>query len=700
MNVSNRIYDLRWISAIRKGLLSIFPLILIGTFSTLIKNLPIAAFQNFMDSLFGQSWTYFLGIIIDSTFNMMALFLAFSISYFNVTNSNSVKNGKLSAITISIISCISFLVVSPMGSLELWRNNLGVSGLFIAIVIALLSSELFLLLAGSRLFRLKRIQFTEEPILKQVLVSILPAAIVVAFFMLLNILMILTLGMDFNQLFFKFLTIFSTDNELRFGFLNTFFNQLFWFFGIHGNDVLYQIFDNTGLAHSGVIMNLTFFNVFVLIGGSGATICMIIAIMLSLKKSNTFRIARLSLLPGLFNINEIMTLGIPIVLNPIFLIPFILGPIVLMLISYLAILTGIVPPATVPVAWTTPPLLGGYLATGSIRGLLLQLFNILIGTLIYLPFVRLNEKQKDKIIRDIYNQMVEQLKKKDILTGNELFARNDRIGNLARDLANDLRDAIEQDELVLEYQPQIDSTGRTIGVEALLRWPHERFGRIPPQVTVTLAEESGMMYDLGRWVVSRACVQLAEWNRNGIQDLRMSINISPTQLSDDKLPEILAELISKYNLDPACVELEITEGVAIELDQDAKRIIEKITTMGVTLAMDDFGMGYTSLLYIRYFNINTIKIDGSLTKNLLHNKACQDIISSMVYLCNTMNIKIIAEYVETEMQKEVLKSLGCTEYQGFLFSPPLPAESCYEFIKKNEASVLEANTAVQENHVH
>jgi len=158
------------------------------------------------------------------------------------------------------------------------------------------------------------------------------------------------------------------------------------------------------------------------------------------------------------------------------------------------------------------------------------------------------------------------------------------------------------------------------------------------------------------------------------------VNISPNQLHDDVLPEILIQSIKNCSLNPADIELEITESVALDLDSSIRENITTIKDAGVSLAMDDFGMGYTSLLYIRYFNINTIKIDGSLTRDLLKDKNCQDIISSMVYLCNTMHIKVIAEYVDTEGQKELLNLLGCREYQGYLFSPPLPSDKCFEYI--------------------
>lgn len=197
---------------------------------------------------------------------------------------------------------------------------------------------------------------------------------------------------------------------------------------------------------------------------------------------------------------------------------------------------------------------------------------------------------------------------------------------------------------------------------------------------VAIAEEFGCMDELGRWVIRTACRQLGIWNSEGHRDIGLSINVSPTQLKNPLMTEYLESCIKENGLKPTDIELEITESVVMHLDSVTKSNIDRIKNSGVKLAMDDFGMGYTSLIYIRHCDIDRIKIDSSITRDILKDKNCQDIVSSMVYLCKSMNIEVIAEFVENEMQYALLKELGCSEYQGYLFSPPLPADKVPEFL--------------------
>jgi cellobiose PTS system EIIC component len=696
LRLSDRIYEHRWITAIRKGLLLTFPFIIIGSFSILLQNLPIKHYQNFMNSMFGGAWLEVLGYIKIVTFDMLALFLVLTVSYSIASAHSTAKDGKLNSIIVAIVSLISFLMltISKKGLLD---SDSAATGMILAIVTAIISTELFIRLYKRKHLRFKNIKLDEDPVISQVLLSIIPAIIVFAVFVCIYLSVRFFGFSSVNDLFNRCISKIFSDisNPLTFVLVLNFLNQIFWFFGIHGNHILNvaskTFFDNAANMNAHAIaaghvptqiFTKTFFDVFVIIGGSGATLCLLIAIFVKAKRNSTRQLAKISLFPAIFNINEIVILGLPIVLNPMFLIPFVLGPIILTLVSYYATKFGLVPITTTEVDWTTPPLLNAYMATDSWRALALQLFNICLGVMIYLPFVKFNEDKKEKEIQQTFKKLMEIAESTDFSTSQNLLKRNDKIGNLARILSNDINEAIIKDGFTLEYQPQIDSNNNILGVEALLRWTHNKFGRIPPMLTVAIAEEAGLMNDLGKWVLSKACCQLGEWNENGIKGLRMSINVSPTQLHDTTLPEAFVQLIKKYKLDPKDIELEITEGIAMDVSEATMDIISTMKNLGVNLAMDDFGMGYTSLLYIRYFSINTIKIDGSLTRDVLKDKSCQDIISSMIFLCNSLNIKVIAEYVETEEQKELLKLLGCGRYQGYLFSKALPAEKCFEYINK------------------
>jgi len=287
----------------------------------------------------------------------------------------------------------------------------------------------------------------------------------------------------------------------------------------------------------------------------------------------------------------------------------------------------------------------------------------------YFPFVKLFELQKQHGITNAYKKLVETVLNEDFSTQKNILSRNDQIGTMAHALTCEIRIALEKNEFFLEYQPQVDEQGTIFGVEALLRWNHPRYGRVPPPVVVSLAEEIGIIQELGQWIIVEACSQLGKWNNQGINGIRMAINISPTQLQNELLP-FLVETIKLNMLDPRDIELEITETVAFETNPQTIILLNAIKKLGVSIAMDDFGMGHASLYCMRHFDLDKIKIDGSLTRDVIENKSCQDIISSITYLAHSMHITVIAEYVETKEQFEMLKILGCEQFQGYFFGKP------------------------------
>ncbi|MDR0648583.1 MAG: EAL domain-containing protein [Synergistaceae bacterium] len=355
---------------------------------------------------------------------------------------------------------------------------------------------------------------------------------------------------------------------------------------------------------------------------------------------------------------------------------------VLTVISYYAVALGIIPESTVEVAWTTPVLVSGYAAAGSVAGGALQLFNLAVGFLIYLPFVRAAEKAQQIRFEAVYSELLDASGNMEGATAN-LTDRPGEIGAISRALASDLLDSIKKKELFLEYQPQVDCiTGKVVGVEALLRWRHASIGRVPPSLFVTLAEEVGFIGEMGLWVCDESCRQMKEWLDRGITDIVMSFNVSVKQLGDPDLPEKIGGCIKKYGLDPSCMKAEVTESTGLSSDMGHNILLQDIRHMGVNIAIDDFGMGHSSLVYLKQFPVAMIKLDGSLVKDVTVSKISSDIISSISDLCRSMDIELLAEFVETEGQAVALKSLGCHVFQGWLYSRSLPPDECEAAIRR------------------
>ena len=206
-------------------------------------------------------------------------------------------------------------------------------------------------------------------------------------------------------------------------------------------------------------------------------------------------------------------------------------------------------------------------------------------------------------------------------------------------------------------------------------------------MAVALAEEGGLIGPLGAWILEQACACKAQWNTLGLSCVTMAINVSPLQLEDPDLPIVLARCLRQYRLSPAEIELEITENQAIAAHPVVDRNLAQIVAMGMTLAMDDFGMGYSSLLHMRRFSVHAIKIDGSLTRDVLSNSTSRDIIRTIAALGCSRHLEVVAEFVETEDQRDTLATLGCNVFQGYFYSQPLPADTCAEYLLGHGATL-------------
>ncbi len=252
---------------------------------------------------------------------------------------------------------------------------------------------------------------------------------------------------------------------------------------------------------------------------------------------------------------------------------------------------------------------------------------------------------------------------------------NDKLA-ARKQLQNDLRDAVERDQLVLFFQPQIDLTsGEVTGVEALLRWNRPGNGMVMPDSFISLAEETGLILPIGDWVLMEACRQVAEW-----PELSVAVNVSPLQFRQGNLTKTVEEALHRTGLEPSRLELEITESVLLSHTEEAVSTMKRLQGLGVRIAMDDFGTGYSSLSYLRRFPFDKIKIDRSFVADLENSEDARSIVEAVIQLGSSMGMVSNAEGVETVEQADLLRDQGCQEVQGYLFSRPLPSASIAEIL--------------------
>ncbi len=241
-------------------------------------------------------------------------------------------------------------------------------------------------------------------------------------------------------------------------------------------------------------------------------------------------------------------------------------------------------------------------------------------------------------------------------------------------LENDLRDAIEKRELELYYQPKVDvRSGKTTGMEALARWRHPRKGLLAPSEFIPLAEETGLIVPLGLWVLREACRQNKAWQGEGLQPLRVAVNISALQLQQKDLVENIAAALEGSGLEPRWLEIEITESVVMHNASEAAGMLDRLNRMGIHISIDDFGTGYSSLSYLRQFPLNTLKIDASFIQDISSDNNDAAIVQGIVALAHSLKLQVVAEGVENEAQLRFVAASGSDQYQGFLRSHPLPA---------------------------
>jgi hypothetical protein len=254
---------------------------------------------------------------------------------------------------------------------------------------------------------------------------------------------------------------------------------------------------------------------------------------------------------------------------------------------------------------------------------------------------------------------------------------NDRVT-----IEKEMNIALKSHQFVLYYQIQVDSARHAFGAEALIRWLHPSRGLLSPDQFIPPAEELGLMLPIGQWVLEAACAQLNAWKKNALtRELVLSVNVSAKEFRQDDFVKKIKVLLQNYAINPSLLKLELTESLLLDSVEETINVMNDLKEIGVTFSLDDFGTGYSSLQYIKRLPLDLLKIDKSFVRDIITDNSDKVIVRTIIAMANSLAIRVVAEGVETDDQRQLLLDSGCTQFQGYLFGKPLPIVQFEELLK-------------------
>ncbi|WP_180124846.1 EAL domain-containing protein [Rhodoferax sp. BLA1] len=675
-----------WLSASRDGLVMLLPLTFIRVVITIALNFPWNDWPQAWGMQSTASWLLVAARLDASLGVIMGLGMALCVGNRLYVALKRVESSWLTPMLVNLLCLVNFSVgmVFLVGGLE---NSLGQS-LLLGILTGILTVEVFHVYIRLKPVAMRTVGLDGSLLFRRSFHQLVPAALVCVMTSLVMALLSL-LGTGLTHLL-QMLVVFD---PLRLGgayalnLLIVFVNQLLWLLGLHGG-ILVEAVGGNLLAPADVVFDAhlasaNFVNTFAYLGGSGATYGLLLAMWLVCKDAQMRRLGKYSVVPAVFNVNEVLVFGLPIIFSPILLMPFLLAPLVCASIALLAHGAGWLVLSGHAVTWSTPIFISGYVVSGGLAGVFTQLVGVLVSTALYWPFVKRLQAERSRVQADTVTQALVQLCHLEA-PRRQVLHRFDELGDFARALHADFEAALGTPQVFQMYQPKHDVQGRVCGVEALLRWTHPVHGAIMPAAIINVAEETRLINQIGNWSLETACAALQDWKRQGVGGICMSVNLSPVQLEDASFAAFVGQCLARFGLSPSELELEVTEGRTLATTPQADATLRKLCALGVHLSVDDFGMGSSSLLYMQRFEVSAIKIDGSLTRDVMNNSVCSDIIRSIGMLGKKQGVRVVAEFVETAAQRDKLAQLGCDEFQGYLYSPAINSKAFLVYWHKHE----------------
>jgi EAL domain-containing protein (putative c-di-GMP-specific phosphodiesterase class I) len=560
--------------------------------------------------------------------------------------------------------------------------------IILAILTPLYAVPLLAYLSRFRRIRLVNVDVAGK-IVKESLNLVIPAALTSVAVLVVNLSILSFLG------HFSLSSIVSLDyaNEpTLFGVTFTALNSLFWFVGIHGYYALLPLVDllqeASNLNYSTVLaggeghyhMNLSFMGAFVFIGGSGATLSLVIALLI-LSNQRSVRLIALASIPiGLLNINEILLFGLPIIFNPRLFLPFLFAPMVNVVVSMVVVSLGLVATPSVAVPFNSPIFINAYMATGGdVNAVILQIVNIGLGVLVYIPAVKmLNSTYMNRAIHipaldTSFSRLQEEAKTLRDDPVAELIRQEKERAHFEQELQ-----LLSRKDFALEYQPQVcPLTNKTVGREALIRSVDEKGQLQAPYTFLPWLEKAGLMQEVDLWVIKQAVKDLQDLQLHGIY-LPVSVNVTPMTLTDEKYLERVINYITPC---ADYIHIEVTEETLLADKQALTLAFNQLHQLGATIHIDDFGTGYSSMSYLTQFDIDCIKIDRSFVLELSSEKG-RKVFSSLLSIAEQLDLKVVIEGVETEAQLSHVPRRADISVQGWYYAKSMPLDKLRAFVLK------------------
>lgn len=620
---------------VRCALGMIIPLVLTGGIACAVRDFPVVPYQTFLTQGGGRWFYDFLTMVYEGTYGIFSVALVITIAYsYAMEKNESLEN----VVMYVVVALAAFSAQLNLGTEDFDVAGLGTTGCFAAMFIGYLSCMAFSKLR--RCHKLMLEQYTAGMGGGCVLAirTLIPLGIVAAGSGGLNLLIGRITGIYgcyqwFNHIFYAACQNIADYSNFLSGLLYTFAVNLMWFFGLHGSHILEAVAVHNFGVTGNVVFSKAFYDVYVAMGGCGTTVS-------------------------------------------------VLTPVVCYCLAYAATVCGFLPVLTHEVVWSTPVGIGGYLASGSWKGIAVQAVGILAGILFYLPFLKMNQRMEVYKAKCHVQVLIHELQEKEEQIDQPVFlTRGDHIGMISRMLLLDLKHAIKNKELYMLYQPQVYSDGTCIGAEALLRWNHPVYGMIYPPLIIYLAEAGKVLPELERFIIDQVTDGIVQTRAQYDSDFKISVNITAHSLLWD-IEGYIRQTMEQKGIDAHMLWIEITEQDILLQTDVVVRKLEELKKQGHKLLIDDFGMGHTSLLYLQSEYFDVVKLDGSLTRPLLKSHTNQKIVRSIIELGQELGVKVIAEFVENREQRDLLDTLGCHCYQGYLYAKPLELEAFITYMKQ------------------
>ncbi|WP_394165414.1 EAL domain-containing protein [Photobacterium piscicola] len=426
------------------------------------------------------------------------------------------------------------------------------------------------------------------------------------------------------------------------------------------------------------VLGQGFYDAFLSMGGSGNMISLLFCILLFSKERRHITLALSALPLVIFNINELLLFGLPIIFNPILIVPFVCVPLVSFVVVYGAISSGLVHPVTTIVEWMTPPFISGYMATQhSLSGVILQMIVVAIGIAIYRPFYLhyVGKSRSNNIsISQQYELGRSTLKS---FLGDVNQAMTSYVSK--HDISRRVSRMLSHGEFVMFYQPQINlNNDKGLSFESLIRYK-DVDGKILPPLFIQDFQQVGAMKQLDQMVIDLVLKDMQKMPLDN--GCKIAVNVSAETISDKHIIAYLVERLSFYSISPLNLEIEITEEAILEDDKQVSENIEVLQALGITVAIDDFGSGYASFPHLLKFNFDKVKLDRALLSNIEHDRE-KNLYQLLAKISEVTGCILVAEGVETEAEKQFVQQCGINICQGFYFAKPMAFYDMLTWIKK------------------